>query len=533
MADYNVPAGDTATVLTLSGTNTFEGNSSNPYGSGGGTLLVILSADGATITATGGTLAFEASADGNGATITLNNATLNLVNGHDFNKGVINFGSGQSSVILNSKIDGSNNLEGIKFTGLSNGDIITTNSAAPITGLSYNSANGTLSFTQNGTTYTASVTLATGVAADFSVQTLNGVQTIVQGSLPVVCFVSGARIRTTRGDAKVEDLQVGDLVVTSSGEERSIIWIGRRTMTQPGRSAWPVRVQAGAFADGVPVRDLLLSPGHAVCVDVLGEVFIPVGQLINGVSIAPQEVDEVTYWHVELESHDVLLAEGLGCESYMDAGNRAFFGREHGRLGQVDPARIAESLTRYARPFVAGGVVAAAVRQRAAARLVALGWTRSKDPDLHLLVDGKRYEGEIDGDLARFIFPAAAREARIVSRAFIPAADSQSDDVRALGLQIRGVQVSDGLRVQLTVPLDHAALGEGFFSLEREGDRTWRWTAGEAILSSDLWADCRGQVILRLAFEPLDVWRFLSPANAGPGSMPSSPPDVLHIRDSA
>ena len=83
-------------------------------------------------------------------------------------------------------------------------------------------------------------------------------------------------------------------------------------------------IRAGAFGVNAPERDLYLSPGHAVCVDAMGEVFVPVGQLINGDSIAPEEVDDVVYWHVELESHDVLLAEGLACESYMDAGNRAF-----------------------------------------------------------------------------------------------------------------------------------------------------------------------------------------------------------------
>ena len=95
----------------------------------------------------------------------------------------------------------------------------------------------------------------------------------------------------------------------------------------------------------------MLSPGHAVCVNAVGEVFIPIDHLINGATITQVEADEVTYWHVELESHDVLLAEGLGCESYMDTGNRAFFGREYGRLAEIDPERIAESFRGYARPF--------------------------------------------------------------------------------------------------------------------------------------------------------------------------------------
>ncbi|MGA2950732.1 MAG: Hint domain-containing protein, partial [Caulobacteraceae bacterium] len=137
---------------------------------------------------------------------------------------------------------------------------------------------------------------------------------------------------------------------------------------QPRPGAWPVCVRAGAFGDGQPVRDLRLSPGHAVCVDVLGEIFTPVSGLINGVTILAEPVAEVTYWHVELESHDVLLAEGLPCESYMDAGNRAFFGRQYGRLQAVDPERVSESLTRYARPFVNDEATVAALRRRLEAR---------------------------------------------------------------------------------------------------------------------------------------------------------------------
>jgi hypothetical protein len=113
---------------------------------------------------------------------------------------------------------------------------------------------------------------------------------------------------------------------------------------------------------------LRLSPGHAVCVDAMGEVFVPIDHLINGVTIFREEVSEVTYWHVELESHDVLLADGLPCERYMDAGNRAFFGRSYGRLAEIDAERVAESLTRYARPFVDGGPILDAMRQRLEAR---------------------------------------------------------------------------------------------------------------------------------------------------------------------
>ena len=198
----------------------------------------------------------------------------------------------------------------------------------------------------------------------------------VGGSIP--CFADRTQIRTIEGDIAVEELCVGDVVLTASGEARPIQWLGHRRIERPAREQWPVRVLAGAFGDNLPSRDLMLSPGHAVCVSVLDEVFVPVGELVNGTTVTQVEVDAVTYWHVELESHDVLLAEGLPCESYMDAGNRAFFGREYGRLQAIDPVRVAESLTRYARPFVDAGPIVEAIRQRLDVRAETLVWTAER-----------------------------------------------------------------------------------------------------------------------------------------------------------
>ena len=130
----------------------------------------------------------------------------------------------------------------------------------------------------------------------------------------------------------VEDLELGDLAVTTSGEARPIVWIGHQKISRPPPAQWPVKVLAWAFGETLPARDLWLSPGHAVCVSVVDEVFVPVGEFVNGATIAQVEVNEVAYWHVELQSHDLLLAEGLPCESYMDCGNRGFFGHGYGRL---------------------------------------------------------------------------------------------------------------------------------------------------------------------------------------------------------
>ncbi len=124
----------------------------------------------------------------------------------------------------------------------------------------------------------------------------------------------------------MEALRVGDLVLTASGRLAPVRWLGHREVA-PARhplpfDVMPVRVTAGALGDGVPMRDLVLSPDHAV---FAGSRLVPIRHLINGISIVPEWRSRVTYWHVELDRHDVILAEGTPCESYLDTGNRGAF----------------------------------------------------------------------------------------------------------------------------------------------------------------------------------------------------------------
>ncbi len=147
--------------------------------------------------------------------------------------------------------------------------------------------------------------------------------------LTVSCYLAGTHIMTPDGYLAVEALKIGDTVVAAVSHAtrlRPIIWIGcssidTRRHPHP-QDVWPVRVRAGAFGDALPCRDLMLSPDHAVYVD---NILIPIRYLINGTSIKQEEIDCVTYYHVELAQHDVILAEGLPCESYLEVGNRSAF----------------------------------------------------------------------------------------------------------------------------------------------------------------------------------------------------------------
>jgi Hint domain len=139
----------------------------------------------------------------------------------------------------------------------------------------------------------------------------------------VSCFAAGTRIATAHGPVLVEELRVGDRVVTADGRIEPVRWIGSRTIDcarHPNPDAvWPVRVAAGAFGSGRPGRDLFLSPDHAVLVD--GSL-VPVKLLVDDASIVQIERPKVAYYHIELSCHELVLAEGLVVESYLDVGDQ-------------------------------------------------------------------------------------------------------------------------------------------------------------------------------------------------------------------
>jgi fibronectin-binding autotransporter adhesin len=180
---------------------------------------------------------------------------------------------------------------------------------------------------------------------------------------PAPCFAAGTRITTEHGEVAIEAIRVGDWVrVLMRDRLAPVIWVGRREVDctrhpQP-RKVWPVRVAAGAFGPGRPHCDLFLSPDHAV---FLADVLIPVKHLINGSTIAQVPVDRVTYHHIELAEHNVLLAEGLPAESFLDMKDGSNYANRPGPISLYPDfsARMWEAFG-CARLVVTGPELAAA-----------------------------------------------------------------------------------------------------------------------------------------------------------------------------
>jgi autotransporter passenger strand-loop-strand repeat protein len=165
----------------------------------------------------------------------------------------------------------------------------------------------------------------------FSLGTDTGGHAEILGtSATVPCFAGGTRLLGIEGDVLVENVKPGDMLVTvreNGPVTRQVVWTGKRAINIARHPApelvRPVRIIAGAFGAGLPERDLRLSPDHAVYVD--GALFTAIS-LVNGSTIyQEQNCTHVTYHHIELESHDILLAEGLPAESFLDTGNREMF----------------------------------------------------------------------------------------------------------------------------------------------------------------------------------------------------------------
>jgi len=309
----------------------------------------------------------------------------------------------------------------------------------------------------------------------------------------VPCFCHGTRILTERGEVAVQELRIGERVVTASGAMQPIRWIGHRSvdcLRHPGPQAIrPVRIRANAVGSGVPYRDLSVSHDHAISLD---GVLIPAKLLVNGMTIVQDSsLRRVEYFHVELDRHSILISEGLPTESYLDTGNRALFENAGLALILHPDFAVAARMQSWSEDSCAPLAVAAAevetVWRRLAARAKEMGFMppppveTTTEPDLRLVVGG-RVIHPIAARQGRysFVLPRGSTSAMPCSRAASPAeTEPFHEDRRRLGVAVRRLRLhtADGLR---EIAMDAPFLSDGWWASERAPGALWRWTDGAA-----------------------------------------------------
>lgn len=214
-------------------------------------------------------------------------------------------------------------------------------------------------------TISSDVTIQTGyTAADFGELSDGG---FGFKSSDVGCFMPGTLLATPDGEIPVEQAGAGTLLLTTDGRAVPVRWLGRSTIASrfadPAK-VLPIRILAGALGENLPARDLVVSPGHALLLD---NVLVHAGALVNGVSILRETglAERFTYYHVETDAHELLLAEGVAAESFLDVSAEVRFDNADER-----PTRVqAEEMT-YPRALSARQLPAAlSARLAARARL--------------------------------------------------------------------------------------------------------------------------------------------------------------------
>lgn len=141
------------------------------------------------------------------------------------------------------------------------------------------------------------------------------------------CFAAGTEIATAVGIALVEELKIGDMVRTMDGRDVAVKWIGRQTVSTkfgPAERLTPVKVSAGALGENLPTKDLIVTADHAL---LIGDTLCAAGALVNGTTIArTHDLGETfTVYHVETEEHEVILANGVAAETFIDNVARTAF----------------------------------------------------------------------------------------------------------------------------------------------------------------------------------------------------------------
>jgi hypothetical protein len=401
---------------------------------------------------------------------------------------------------------------------------LTTIASASITTASLDAASDVLSVSATGSAPIAiqlSGTYAAGTFVDWILDPGGAGSDVFLGT--VACFCRGTMILTEQGEIAVEDLKISDRVATASGEVRPIQWIGRRAydprFVAGNRNVLPIRIEAGALAHTVPARDLWVSPEHAL---YLRGVLVPAQLLVNDATITQSvSVERLEYFHTDLGTHDVILAEGTAAETYVDCDNRGMFHNAR-EFAQLYPGAMPPRWDFCARRIEEGAPELAAIRRGVLAGARLFG-RYTDDPDLHLVVDGSAIRPQLIANrrLYRFTVPAGGRSVVIASRSVVPMKiERSSTDGRRLGVAIERILLR-GTGLSVDIGHDCPALCRGFHAAEAG----YRWTDGRGNLPARLLASFAGVCVMEVHLAETEfAYGLEAPATAASGSATSSRP---------
>ena len=410
------------------------------------------------------------------------------------------YGATSGAGIINIASGGTLQIEGTTMptnviSGLPDGARIDIVSLASVTHIEATASSTTLVGKDN-----------VGNAVTYTLNTVNTIQnadgtyraevtTDYEGGLYLeVCFLAGSMIQTPSGPTAVEALRVGDKIVAyEDGAEttRHVTWDGHAHCTvrphlPDDEAGYPVRILRGAITEGVPYKDMLITPEH--CLFFNGR-FVPVRMLVNGRSIFyDKSITAYNYYHVETERHSVIMADGMFTESYLDTGNRRAF-RQNGTVVSIGKTNHLTWDDAAAPLDVSRAFVEPLFRQikAHADKLECVPQPASpvltNEAGLHIITEAGAILHPVrrEGDRVMFMISTGVQSVRIASRTSRPCdvIGPFVDDRRAFGVAVGEVMMFENNHMQtITAHLTATDL-KGWNTQERPESR---WTSGNAFL---------------------------------------------------
>ncbi|EUK18064.1 Hint domain-containing protein [Commensalibacter papalotli (ex Servin-Garciduenas et al. 2014)] len=318
-----------------------------------------------------------------------------------------------------------------------------------------------------------------------------------------VCFLAGSMIKTLEGEIAVEDIRIGDKILSFNWQQnkedvQSVRWVGNKTVKvnptlHDDEAGYPVRILKDAIAEGIPCKDLLITPEH--CLFFNGK-FTPARMFVNGYSIFyDYSITNYTYYHFETEEHSVIWANGVLTESYLDTGNQTQF-NQHGDCAILIRPKKTKTWGKDAgAPLMVDRSYVEPLYHTLLQRAIKMDLPMMQDkkqlthdPDFHLITqDGLTIE-PISHFQGRYIFPLPDENIKsvyLVSRTSrLNDIDGPFEDNRhELGISVGSIQiVSAAYNIQVINMTNHLTQDDlpGWHTLEQQ---PCRWTKGKALLN--------------------------------------------------